>query len=60
MPPAATQQGINHRAAFAGFGMPNEQPILLSRCAGLNRILNSIRKREIGFASFGLIFRIEE
>lgn len=27
MPPATAQQGVNHRATFSGFGMPNEQPV---------------------------------
>ena len=30
VPPATAQQGVNHRAAFPGFRMPNEQPVLFS------------------------------
>jgi len=41
MPPATAQQGVNHRAAFPGFGMPNELPILLSKCAGPNGVLDN-------------------
>ncbi len=42
MPPTTAQQGVDHRATFASFGMPNEQPIFLSKCAGPNRILNEV------------------
>ena len=31
MPPTTAQQRINHRAAFPGFRMPNEQPVFLSK-----------------------------
>jgi len=40
VPPATAQQGINHRTAFPGFGMPDEQKILFSKGTGPNRILD--------------------
>ena len=42
MSPTTTQQRVDYRAAFPGSGMPNEQPILLSKCAGPNGVFNEI------------------
>ena len=42
VPSATAQQRVNHGAAFASFGMPNEQPVLFSKGAGSNRIFNQV------------------
>ena len=42
VPPTTAQQRVNHRAAFASFGMPHKQPIAFSKCAGANRIFDFV------------------
>jgi hypothetical protein len=40
MPPATTQQGVDHRATFASLRMPDEQKITFSERTGPNGILD--------------------
>ena len=39
LPPTTAQQGVDHRAALARGGMPDEEPILLAEGTGANGIL---------------------
>ena len=42
LPAATAQQGVNHRAPFPGFRMPNEQPVFLSKSTRPNGVLKEI------------------
>jgi len=42
MPPTTAEQGVNYRAAFPDFRMPNEQPVPFSDGAGPNQIFHEI------------------
>jgi hypothetical protein len=48
--PAVLDQGLQHRAALAGFGRPKEEPVLLSR-GEQNRRICGVSKTEIFLAA---------
>jgi hypothetical protein len=43
VPAATSRQRVNHGAAFPGPGMPDEQPVFLSKSAGVDRIFSNSR-----------------